>query len=120
MYSYTRICSILRKSGFSEEELLKEEFKFTDEYEKVLAGHLVKFSETIEFVVSDKLALNFLCNYLYGLATKVAKGYKKYKIINNEDSMNRVRLIYCIKKIMEKCFYLLGIDTINKIWLILF
>ena len=51
------------------------------------------------------------------MATKVASGYKKYKIINNEDSLNRVKLIYCIKKVMEKCFYLLGIETIDKIWI---
>ena len=115
MYSYTRVCSILRKSGFKEEEFLKDDFEFTDEYEKVLAGHLVKFTETIEYVASDKLALNHLCNYLYNLATKVSAGYKKYKINNNENSLNRVRLMYCIKKVMEKCFYLLGIETINKI-----
>jgi arginyl-tRNA synthetase len=68
LYSYIRLCSILRNSGFSEEEIKSGEFKFTDDYEKVLASHIVGFSEMIDYVSSKKLALNFICNYLFILA----------------------------------------------------
>lgn len=114
LYSYIRLCSILRKSGFSEKELTEKDFVFTDEHEKLLVRHIVKFCETILYV-GDNLALNFLCKFLYDLACKVAEGYNKYRILKNEDSFSRVQLIYCVKKLMEKCFYLLSIQTIDKI-----
>ena len=38
MYSYIRLCSILRKSKFSDEEILKGSFEFTHESERILAG----------------------------------------------------------------------------------
>lgn len=50
MYSYIRICSILRKSGVSEEDLKKDDFVFTDEYEKELASHIVQFVDMINYV----------------------------------------------------------------------
>ena len=114
LYSYIRLCSILRKSGFSEKQLLEKDFIFTDEHEKILARHIVQFSETIIYV-SENLALNFLCKFLYDLATKVAEGYNKYRITNNEHSLSRSQLIYVVKKLMERCFYLLSIQTIDKI-----
>lgn len=77
MYSYIRLCSILNKSGLTEEELKKDEFKFTDDYERVLARHLIQFVDMIDYVQSN-LALNFLCNYLYLFAKKISSGYKKY------------------------------------------
>ena len=114
MYSYIRICSILRKSGMTEEELKKEDFVFTDEYEKELAAHIVQFVDMIDYV-QQHLALNFICNYLYNLSKKVASGYKKYQILGNENTQQRLKLIFVIKVVMEKCFYLLGIKTIDKI-----
>lgn len=114
MYSYIRVCSILRKSGLSEEEIRKGEFKFTDDYEKVLARHIVQFVDMIEYV-QQNLALNFICNYLYHFSKKIASGYKRYQILNNEHTMTRIQLIYAVKIMMEKCFFLLGIKTIDKI-----
>lgn len=86
MYSYIRVCSILKKSGISEADLRKEEFQFTDEYEKVLAKHIVQFVDMIDYV-QENLALNFICNYLYNLSKKVASGYKKYQIIGNDHTL---------------------------------
>ncbi len=114
IYSYVRISSILRKCGFSEEELSKESFDFTDDYEIFLASQLVKFAETIEGVTSQ-LKLNMLCKYLYDLSCLVAKGYKKYKINNNEHTKKRAVLLLAIKKMMGQCFFLLGMKTLEKI-----
>lgn len=114
MYSYIRLCSIIKKSGFTKEELQSTEFVFTDEYEKILARHLVKFTETVESVV-DELMINKLCEYLYSLSVKIAEAYHAYKINNNEHSKTRVLLIHVCKNTMAKCFQLLGIKTIEKI-----
>lgn len=114
LYSYIRLCSILRKSKMNEEELRKAEFFFTDENEKNLARHLVKFNETIEKVTND-LTLNTLCDYLYHLAVVIAECYRAYKINDNEHTKTRAQLILASKMVMEKCFYLLGIKTVDKI-----
>ena len=114
LYSYIRLCSILRKGNLDENELRKESFIFTDENEKLLARHLVKFAEIIDKVTTD-LTLNTLCDYLYNLACVIAECYRLYKINDNENTKNRAQLILASKLVMEKCFFLLGIKTINKI-----
>lgn len=114
MYSYIRICSIIRKSGFQENEFTGFEFKFSHEYERMLLRQCVKFSETIEIVL-EELTINRLCDYIYALACRIAEGYNVYKIINNEHSKTRVAMILICKKIMQKCFTLLGIKTIERI-----
>ena len=114
LYSYIRLCSIIRKSGFSEEELQKSDFVFTDPFERVLARHLVKFVEILEIVI-DELTINKLCEYLYTLSVKVAEAYHAYKINNNEHSKTRIQLIFACQKVMAKCFFLLSIKTIDKI-----
>lgn len=114
MYSYIRLCSIIRKSGFKEEELATNDFKFTHEFERVLLRQCVKFSETLEIVI-EELTLNRLCDYLYALSVRIAEGYNVYKILGNEHSKDRVAMIFLCKKVMEKCFFLLGIQTIDKI-----
>lgn len=114
MYSYIRLCSIIRKSGFEEKEFEGFAFEFTHDYERVLLRHCVKFSETLDVVV-EELTINRLCDYLYALSCRIAEGYNVYKIINNEHSKNRVAMILICMKIMAKCFDLLGIKTIDKI-----
>ena len=59
--------------------------------------------------------INGLCFFLYNLATKLSSNYNKYQINNNENSSMRIKLIYAVKILMEKCFYLLGIETLEKI-----
>jgi arginyl-tRNA synthetase len=39
IYSYARVCSVIKKSGLTKEDLEKGEFKFTQDHEKKLAAH---------------------------------------------------------------------------------
>ncbi len=114
LYSYVRLGSIIRNSGISIEDIKNSDFNFTDSAEISIARHLVKFSETLEFA-ADKMALNYLCNYIYNLSTKVSSAISNYFINNNENTAKRVKLIYCAREVMKKCFDLLGIETVEKI-----
>lgn len=114
LYSYIRLCSIIRKSGLSEADLTAQDFAFTHDYERVLLRQCVKFSETLNIVITE-LAINRLCDYIYALACRIAEGYNVYKVLNNEQTRQRVAMIFICKKVMEKCFDLLAIKTINKI-----
>lgn len=118
MYSYIRVCSIIRKldkvkSG-TETETQPPKFEFTDEAEKQLARQMIRFPETLD-MAQDKLQINRICDFLYLLAVRVAEAYGQYKVLNNEHTLIRIQLIKAVKKMMDKCFYLLGINTIDKI-----
>jgi arginyl-tRNA synthetase len=114
MYSYIRICSIIRKMGVDEADLKKKKFVFTDEAEKLMARQLIRFPETLD-MAQDKLQINRICEFLYVLAVRVAEAYNLYKVLNNEHTESRILLILAVKKMMEKCFFLLGIKTIDRI-----
>ena len=114
MYSYIRVCSIIRKLPQTESEAKPVQFQFTHEAEKQLARQLIRFPETLD-MTQDKLQINRICDFLYLLAVRVAEAYGQYKVLNNEHTAVRSLLIVAVKKMMEKCFYLLGIKTIDKI-----
>lgn len=114
MYSYIRVCSILRRSEFDLEALRRQPLQFTHAQERLLARHLVKFDEMIEAVV-DNLTLNRICEFLYVLASKVAESYNVYKVLGNEESEQRLRLVLVVKDMMALCFHLLSIKTIDRI-----
>lgn len=118
LYAYARLCSIIRKSNISEDELksLKNngKFVFTHEHERVLAASLLRFPETIE-MATDSLAINRLCEHIYELATKIAEGYAKYKVIDESHKKQRVLLVEALRMVLQKLFWLVGIKPLDKI-----
>ncbi|KAL4510853.1 hypothetical protein ABPG72_005007 [Tetrahymena utriculariae] len=118
LYSYARLCSIIRKSGLQAEELQKiiqtQGFKITHPQERIIASLLIKFPDVLDQVTED-LAINRLTDYMYDLACRVAEGYRKYHINNSEDKLTRILLIEATRQILEKCFYLVGIKPLEKI-----
>ena len=74
-YSYTRICSILKKSGITEfKELIAAGFQITHEAEKELINILVKFSDIVE-TITVELEIHKLTDFLYALAVKLSESY---------------------------------------------
>ena len=118
IYSYVRLCSILRKSGFDNEKLVSlaksKGFKITHPHERILAILILKFPETLE-AVTDDLAINKLCDLLYNLSVKVAEGYPKYRILDDPNTDTRILLVEAVRKLMFQIFFLLGIKPIEKI-----
>lgn len=115
LYSYARLCSIIRKSGVTEEQRKDfSNFKITDPAELALLCHVSKFTDMIE-ATSQELALNKLCAYTYQLACCISSAYSKYKIIGNDDTLHRVMTIEVVRITMEKCLHLLGITPLEKI-----
>ena len=115
LYSYARINSIIEKSGFTTEQLSSVSMvKITDDTEVVILAHIAKFAEVL-LGVSDELNLNRLCAYLYELSVIIATGYNKYKILGNEHTLHRVQILMIVRVVFDKCFYLLGLKTLEKI-----
>jgi arginyl-tRNA synthetase len=74
IYAYVRMCSIIRKSGLTSqqiEELAKKKpFVITHPDERNLAAMLIKFYDVIYDAV-DELALNKVTDFIYDICVKV-------------------------------------------------
>ena len=114
-YSYVRICSIYRKLNLSQkdiDELVKtKKIEIKEKSERNLVNHLLLFNDVIEDVLKD-LALNLLCDYVYGIATKFSEFYENCKIQGND---SRILITELCKRFMKLSFDLLGLTPIEKI-----
>ena len=74
IYAYVRMCSIIRKSGYTSEQITemakKQPFLISHPDERNLAAMLIKFYEVINESVED-LALNKTTDFIYDIAVKV-------------------------------------------------
>jgi len=117
-YGYVRICSIFAKANMSQEDIeiliKKEEIKISHPKEKELLTHLIKFNDVIEEIFDD-LALNRLCDYLYGISTRFAEYYESCKIIGDEHMNSRLLIVELTRRFMKLSFDLLGLTPVEKI-----
>ena len=70
--------------------------------------------EQLELAIAD-LQLNRLCDSLYEISTKIAEFYNQSKVLDSEQEESRILLLEAVRKVMEVCFDLLGMKTIEKI-----
>ena len=74
IYAYVRMCSIIRKSGLTSEQIhelaKKKPFKITHPDERNLAAMLIKFYDVLNESVED-LAINRVTDYIYEICVKV-------------------------------------------------
>lgn len=118
IYAYVRMCSIIRKSGLTSEqitELAKQKpFRITHPEERNLAAMLIKFYDVLNDAV-DELAINKVTDYIYEICVKVQENYKKYRIVGDENMHSRIILCEAIRKVLERSFFFVGIIPIEKI-----
>ena len=118
IYAYVRMCSIIRKSGLTSEQIAelakKKPFKITHPDERNLAAMLIKFYDVLN-EAADELALNRVTDFIYEICVKVQENYKKYRIVGDENMESRIILCEAIRKVLEKAFFFVGIVPIEKI-----
>ena len=111
LYSIVRINSIL-KNNIS---VSSSEIKFNTAIEEKLILSLYKFSEVIEeLLISYEPA--HLTKYLFNLTQLFSKFYEQVNILHEKDSVlksSRVRLVSCVKTVLENGLKILGIDSIE-------
>jgi arginyl-tRNA synthetase len=89
-------------------------FKITNKSEKELAVTLLRLPEQIDLVLQE-LQINLICNQLYEISQKVGEFYSMSKVIGSEEEKSRVVLLEVTRRVMEVCFNLLGMKTIERI-----
>lgn len=128
LYSLTRIRSIVRRSGLSRAAIVQEVvsydrdlFSLQHEREWRLAKVLVRFPEVLVRAARD-LLLHQLCDYLYEVSGAFTEFYDVCQCISVERNSQRVlsvdmqRMALCeaTALVMQRCFDILGIQTLQK------
>ena len=115
LYTYARICSILKKAGLSDAKLLaaaqSNSYKFTHDHELLLVKKLAQFPDILDLVVTQ-LKINLLCDFMYTTCVLFNEGYNKYKIVGTEFMQERCMLLVAIRKVLEAAFGLVGINPL--------
>ena len=119
LYAHARVCSIVRKSGRTLEEvraLPAEALKVTEPTERALALHLLKFQDVAAEALNE-LAMNRITDYLYELASAFTDFYGECKVVTGEKATEDSRLMLCAATlvVMRQCFDLLGIEALERL-----
>lgn len=116
IYAYVRICSILRKAGFDEATSNTDDFNFSisSKSERDLALTLLRLPEAVEVAARD-LTVNRVADQLHSIAVKVGEFYVHNRVLGSAEEKSRVALLLATKRVMEICFSLLGMKTLNRI-----
>lgn len=119
LYEYVRICAIIKNAKYIINQSDYNNFIITEIEEINICKQLLLFSEIIESI-NEILMFNQLCTYLYGLTSTFSIFHKKCRCLYFKDNelinVDKNRLLICVitKNVMEKCFDILGINTLEK------
>lgn len=114
LYSYVRIQSIKRKSGYHVDQLMKQHsIQLAHPTEIALGLHLRQFYETLDFV-ADQLTPHRLCEYLFELAEKFNHFFRDCHVIGSDYEASRLLLAELTAQVMQQGFHILGLKTLSK------
>lgn len=113
LYTITRAKSILRKANYAETFTGHNLVEYVN---RELLLTLLSFKTEI-LKAHQELAPSVLCDYVYRLANQFNSFYTSCNIINEPNQNKKSAWLYLTNftlKILEKCFDLLGIKTLEK------
>ncbi|XP_071521111.1 arginine--tRNA ligase, cytoplasmic isoform X2 [Panulirus ornatus] len=123
LYALTRIRSIARTAGVNREDIVAEAKKPIDldhEKEWKLARTILKFPDVVVRITED-LYLHPLCEYLYEISSVFTEFYDNCYCVEKDETgkivkinMGRLMLCEATATVMEKCFAILGIKTVER------
>jgi len=126
LYAYTRIRSIARNCGekfVQDLPRIKRETTIVLDHEKEwkLAKVLIQFPDVIARIVKE-LHIHYLCEFLYQISTAFTEFYDVcYCIEKNKQGeilkINASRVLLCeaTAAVMQQCFDILGLKTLQRI-----
>jgi arginyl-tRNA synthetase len=115
-YAYARIKSIFRKLENPESRIQNPELKLAAPEELALAKHLLSFGITLE-AVAEEFRPNYLCNYLYDLASHFSRFFENCPVLKADDEATRnSRLALCdlTARVLKQGLDTLGIETVEQ------
>jgi len=125
LYAYTRIRSIARTAGISDEILKQKAAEIdlnyeNDQREFKLAKCILKYPDVLSYALDD-LYMHTICEFMYQLAATFTEFYDKcYCVekdkITGEVTLHYKRILLCeaTANVLKQCFQILGIDPLEK------
>ena len=121
LFAYARISSILRKAnedkGISIASLTVDAdtiITIDHPAERALAFEILQFGDVIRNTV-DELLPNRLCDFLKDMSTKATDFITKCHVLNSTETNSRLLLCEASRKVMQKLFDLLGIESLERL-----
>jgi arginyl-tRNA synthetase len=113
-YAYTRLRGIARNAE-AENISGAPTFNLTAPEELAVAKHLFNFGLVLE-AVADEYRPNFLCNYLYELATLLSRFYENCPVLKSTGQTRIDRLALCAlaARVLKQGLTILGIETTER------
>ena len=109
-YAHARINTILNKSDFSKEDILKASLKGLDENADSLLFDALLLPEVVEDAFNSR-QVQKLPDYLKSLAASLHKFYYDCRIIGNEDEAKLLKLFLVVALSLKTGLSLLGIEA---------
>ncbi|OYT42657.1 MAG: arginine--tRNA ligase [Candidatus Aenigmarchaeota archaeon ex4484_224] len=113
LYSYVRANSILKKAEKIEKEF---EIKEICDHERMLIKKVVEFP-SVFMRAAKELKPHLIALYLFDLSKIFNKFYEFCSVLNEKDEeikKFRIYLVYSFLKILEKGFYVLGLEKVER------
>jgi len=114
LYTYVRLGSIWSKSGISESDI-KFDINNLEPNEIEILRILMQWPEVVDNFI-DKMQANFVCDYLFALASNLNSYYHQVNILQANESQRQVRLslLLAARKVMKLGLDMLNIQTVEK------
>ena len=112
LYSIVRINSILKNNSME----LSSEVKFVNDIEKKIVKSLYNFPSVVDELLKSYEPAH-LTKYIFNLTQDFSRFYENVNISNEEDVVlksSRIRLLNCVKTVLENALSILGISTVDK------
>ncbi|KAG5501017.1 hypothetical protein GH5_04606 [Leishmania sp. Ghana 2012 LV757] len=115
LYQYARICSIKRKAGVPDEELLKiTDISLETPQEKNLALCALRFQTVVLKTVED-LFPHHLADFAYELMTNFSNFFQNCRVVDDPLQNSRLCLVELTRITLKKTLALLNIETAERI-----
>jgi len=115
-YQFTRAAKVAREGRANDQgSISKDQLVLAAEQELALAKLLLNYGHTLERTALD-YAPNFLCNYIYELASAYSRFYDNCPVLKAEKPTRASRLVLCelTAQVLQDGLGLLGIETIDE------
>ncbi len=112
IYTYLRINKILNSCDISN----NLSNVIYNEYDNKLRLKLLEFGKNLDLAYDERKP-NYICDYLYNLASEINLFYTNNQVLNETDEVKRndyLNVLNLAKNIMKELLYILGIDIPSK------
>ena len=117
-YTHARLCSIMRKSGFTAAEMTNADFSLLKEQHVIDTLRLMAQYPDVTQTAYKTLEPTTILTYLFKFTHQLSSGYDVVKVIGTEEvrDVSRARAAYyeCARQVLNNGMRLLGITPVER------